>query len=177
MQLHLLFLLATGLYITGCNQSANNNQTATTTTTAPSTEEQSVETANGSAFKKEGSLAFVSKSGADTLRKIDIQLAQTDKQREDGLMYRKSMSDDQGMLFIFPDMEERSFWMKNTYISLDIIYIDDKMEIVSIQKYATPLSEQSLPSFKKAQYVLEVNGGFADKYHIAYGDKIAYTKL
>ncbi|MBV8252228.1 MAG: DUF192 domain-containing protein [Chitinophaga sp.] len=176
MHLHLKLLLAAGLYITGCNQSANSNQSATDTTTMPA-EVQSVETANGSAFKKEGNLAFVSKSGADTLRKIDIQLAQTDQQREDGLMYRKSMSDDQGMLFIFPDMDERSFWMKNTYISLDIIYIDDKMEIVSIQKYATPLSETSLPSFKKAQYVLEVNGGFADKYHIAYGDKIAYTKL
>ncbi len=58
------------------------------------------------------------------------------------------------MLFIFPDMEERAFWMKNTYISPDIIYIDDKLEIVSIQKYATPLSEESLPSFKKAKYVL-----------------------
>jgi uncharacterized membrane protein (UPF0127 family) len=174
MQIHLSLLLAAGLYVAGCNQPASNSQAADTTSTPVA--EQQVETSNGIAFKKEGTLAFVSKSGADTIRRIDIQLAQTDQQREDGLMYRKSMTDDQGMLFIFPDMEERSFWMKNTYISLDIMYIDDKMEIVSIQKYATPLSEQSLPSFKKAQYVLEVNGGFADKYHIAYGDKIAFTK-
>jgi len=175
MHLYLKLLLVAGLSAAGCNQSASSNQAATDTSTAPVAEQQ-VETANGIAFRKDASLAFVSKSGADTLRKIDIQLAQTDQQREDGLMYRKSMTDDQGMLFIFPDMEERSFWMKNTYISLDIIYIDDKMEIVSIQKYATPLSEQSLPSFKKAQYVLEVNGGFCDKYHIGYGDKISYTK-
>ncbi|MBV7529488.1 DUF192 domain-containing protein [Chitinophaga sp. sic0106] len=175
MHLYLKLLLVAGLSSAGCNQSASSNQSAADTTTAPVAEQQ-VETANGIAFRKDAALAFVSKSGADTIRKIDIQLAETDPQREDGLMYRKSMTDDQGMLFIFPDMEERSFWMKNTYISLDIIYIDDKMEIVSIQKYATPLSEQSLPSFKKAQYVLEVNGGFCDKYHIGYGDKIVYNK-
>ncbi|RFS18710.1 DUF192 domain-containing protein [Chitinophaga silvatica] len=173
MQLHLKCILIASLYVASCNNSNTSSNNASET---PVTE-ANVETSNGSAFRKEGTLAFVAKSGADTLRKIDIQLAQTDEQRADGLMYRKSMSDDQGMLFIFPDMDERSFWMKNTYISLDIIYIDDKFEIVSIQKYATPLSEEGLPSFKKAKYVLEVNGGFSDKYHIAFGDKIVYQKL
>ncbi|MCW3464700.1 DUF192 domain-containing protein [Chitinophaga nivalis] len=178
MQLHLKCILMVGISIAGCQGNQGNNSDAGTTTTpaAGSVEstEQTTATSNGNAFKKEASLVFIAKSGTDTLRKIDIQLAQTDQQREDGLMYRKSMTDEQGMLFIFPDMEERSFWMKNTYISLDIIYIDDKMEIVSVQKYATPLSEQGLPSYKKAKYVLEVNGGFCDKYHISYGDKIAY---
>lgn len=177
MQLHLKCLLIASLYAAGCHQS-NTSNTANTadTATAATTTEAATVTSNGTAFKKQGTLAFLGKSGADTLRKIDIQLAQTDEQRADGLMYRKSMTDDQGMLFIFPDMEERAFWMKNTYISLDIIYIADNMEIVSIQKYATPLSEESLPSYKKAKYVLEVNGGFSDKYHIAYGDKIAYQQ-
>jgi uncharacterized protein len=173
MQLHLKCILIASLYAAGCHQNTGNSNTADTGTVA--TTEVATETSNGTAFKKQGSLAFLSKSGADTLRKIDIQLAQTDEQRADGLMYRKSMTDEQGMLFIFQDMEERAFWMKNTYISLDIIYIADNMEIVSIQKYATPLSEASLPSYKKAKYVLEVNGGFCDKYHIGYGDKIAYN--
>ncbi|MFY0255891.1 DUF192 domain-containing protein [Chitinophaga sp. 30R24] len=172
MQLHLKCILITGLYAAGCHQPNNSNNTAGNSTSAPATE-----TSNGTAFKQQGTLSFIAKSNADTLRKIDIQLAKTDQQRTDGLMYRKSMSDDQGMLFIFPDMEERAFWMKNTYISLDIIYIADNMEIVSIQKYATPLSEESLPSYKKAKYVLEVNGGFSDKYHISYGDKITYETL
>lgn len=175
MQLHLKCILITSLYIAGCHQNAHNagdtggdaGAAATATT---------METSNGAAFQKQGELAFLSKSGADTIRKIDIQLAQTDEQRADGLMYRQSMTDGQGMLFLFPSMEERAFWMKNTYISLDIVYIDDQMEIVSIQKYATPLSEESLPSYKKAQYVLEVNGGFCDKYHVGYGDKISYSK-
>jgi uncharacterized membrane protein (UPF0127 family) len=176
MQLHLKCVLIASLYVAGCHQNTGNSNSNAVDSSTVATTEATTETANGSAFKKHGSLAFLSKSGADTLRKIDIQLAQTDEQRADGLMYRKTMTDDQGMLFIFPDMEERAFWMKNTYISLDIIYIDDNMEIVSVQKYATPLSEQSLPSYKKAKYVLEVNGGFCDKYHIAYGDKIAYQQ-
>ncbi|WP_143306120.1 DUF192 domain-containing protein [Chitinophaga vietnamensis] len=177
MQLSLKYLLIASLYVAGCHNNNSNTATDTSSATPAEQTQASASTSNGIAFKKEADLAFIAKSGADTIRKIDVQLAQTDQQREDGLMYRKSMTDDQGMLFIFNDMEERSFWMKNTYISLDIIYIDDKMEIVSIQKYATPLSEQSLPSFKKAQYVLEVNGGFCDKYHIGYGDKISYKKI
>lgn len=174
MQLHLKCILIASLYAAGCHQNNGNSNNSVADTNTTVTTEAATETANGTAFKKQATLAFLSKSGADTLRKIDIQLAQTDEQRADGLMYRKSMTDEQGMLFIFPDMEERAFWMKNTYISLDIIYIADNMEIVSIQKYATPLSETSLPSFKKAKYVLEVNGGFCDKYHIGYGDKITY---
>ena len=175
MQLHLKCILITSLYIAGCHQNARNSDDTGNTSSVAATDAV-METSNGTAFKKQGDLSFISKSGADTIRKIDIQLAQTDAQRADGLMYRKSMTDGQGMLFLFPEMEERAFWMKNTYISLDIVYIDDNMEIVSIQKYATPLSEESLPSFKKAQYVLEVNGGFCDKYHIGYGDRISFSK-
>ncbi|MBO9151867.1 DUF192 domain-containing protein [Chitinophaga sp. GCM10012297] len=130
----------------------------------------------GPVFKKEGSLSFISKAKGDTIKTIDIEIAETDDERARGLMDRKSMLDSQGMLFIFAAPEEQSFWMKNTYISLDIMYVDEKFEIVSIQKYATPLSEESLPSFKKAQYVVETNAGFADKYKIAFGDKIAFTK-
>lgn len=174
MQLPFKYILIAALYASGCHENTGNSTATETSSSKAGTESPAPVTANGSEFRKDASLAFLSKNNADTIRIIDIQLAKTDQQREDGLMYRKSMSDDQGMLFIFPDMEERSFWMKNTYISLDIIYLDDKLEIVSIQKYATPLSEQSLPSFKKAQYVLEVNGGFCDKYHIGYGDKVVY---
>jgi uncharacterized membrane protein (UPF0127 family) len=161
-----LFNIGLCLYIAGChNNQAGRNIVATT-----------IVTDDGPKFTKEGELYFLSKINNDTLRKIDIELATTNQERAQGLMDRKSMTDDQGMLFIFPAAEEQSFWMKNTYISLDIIYADDHKEIVSVQKYTTPLSEESLPSFKKAQYVLEVNAGFCDKYHIAYGDKITYQE-
>jgi uncharacterized membrane protein (UPF0127 family) len=157
-----LFNIGLCLYIAGChNNQAGRNPVATVTVDS---------------FTKEGELYFLSKVNNDTLRKIDIELATTNQERAQGLMDRKSMTDEQGMLFIFKTATEQSFWMKNTYISLDIIYIDDQKAVVSVQKNTTPLSEESLPSFKKAQYVLEVNAGFYDKYHIAYGDKISYKE-
>lgn len=168
-----LFNIAFCLYIAGCgDRTGSSSNTAATDTTAGTAVSDA-----GPKFTKEGELYFLSRANNDTIRKIDVELAETDDERAKGLMDRRSMSDDQGMLFIFSNAEEQSFWMKNTYISLDIIYVDENKEIVSIQKYATPLSEESLPSFKKAMYVVEVNAGFCDKYHIAYGDKIAYTKF
>jgi uncharacterized membrane protein (UPF0127 family) len=64
--------------------------------------------------------------------------------------------------------------MKNTMISLDIIYVDSNKKIVSIQKKAKPYSEESLPSFGNAQYVVEVNGGYCDKYDIQVGDTVVF---
>jgi uncharacterized membrane protein (UPF0127 family) len=168
-----LFNIAFCLYIAGCGDRTGTNSGNNTADTAASA---ATTTDAGPEFTKEGELYFVSKANNDTIRKIDVELAETDDERAKGLMDRRSMTDDQGMLFIFSSAEEQSFWMKNTYISLDIIYVDENKEIVSIQKYATPLSEESLPSFKKAMYVVEVNAGFCDKYHVAYGDRIAYTK-
>lgn len=169
----LLFNAGLCLYIAGChnNRSQVSNISSSETATTVSTADKEPQ------FKKEGVLYFLSKVNNDTLRQIDIELATNDQEKAQGLMDRKSMKDTQGMLFIFPHAEEQSFWMKNTYISLDIIYIDEKKEIVSVQKYTTPLSEESLPSFKKAQFVLEVNAGFCDKYHIAYGDRISYKEM
>lgn len=168
-----LLNIAFCIYIAGCgDRSGTSSGTTTTDTTAAVT----TTTDTGPKFTKEGELYFISKASNDTIRKIDAELAETDDERAKGLMDRKTMTDDQGMLFIFSAPDEQSFWMKNTYISLDIIYVDENKEIVSIQKYATPLSEESLPSFKKAMYVVEVNAGFCDKYHVAFGDKIAYTK-
>ncbi|WP_246197796.1 DUF192 domain-containing protein [Chitinophaga agrisoli] len=170
------FNMAFVLYIAGCgNRTGNTSTTTASDTAASATTAPAVD--NGPQFKKEGELYFIGKAKNDTLRKIDIELAETDDERATGLMNRKSMTDDQGMLFIFSQAEEQSFWMKDTYISLDILYVDDKQEIVSFRKYATPLSEESLSSFKKAMYVVEVNAGFCDKYHVNVGDKIAYTKL
>jgi uncharacterized protein len=171
----LLFNAGLALYIAGCSNSSNRSSVGGNV--AANSANISTVAENGPPFKKEGVLYFLSKVNDDTLRQIDIEFADNDQERAQGLMDRKSMSDTQGMLFIFPDAAEQSFWMKNTYISLDIIYLGKDKEIVSVQKYTTPLSEESLPSFKKAQYVLEVNAGFCDKYHIAYGDKVTYKAI
>lgn len=125
-------------------------------------------------FIKEGELAILDPTGKRVLQKFDIEISQIPEEREQGLMYRKSMSDQQGMLFLFDYPEPQSFWMRNTYISLDIIYLNEKLEVVSIQKNAAPQSEKPLPSGKPAQYVLEINGGLSDKLGIKPGTKVAW---
>lgn len=127
-------------------------------------------------FKKEGELEFVSKDGKTQIKKIDIEIAEDNPERMQGLMYRKSMDDAQGMLFIFENEEQQGFWMKNTIIPLDIIYVNALKEIVKIYKNTIPFSEKDLPSGKPALYVVEVNGGFADKYGVREGDRINYDK-
>ncbi|MDO5608937.1 MAG: DUF192 domain-containing protein [Capnocytophaga sp.] len=124
-------------------------------------------------FTKEGELSVF--KGDTLLKTLDIEFADTLSERELGLMYRKSMAENQGMLFIYPDQQpELSFYMKNTYIPLDIIYINSEMQIVSIVRNAKPLDETSLPSGKPAQYVLEINGGRAAAWGIEVGDTVTY---
>ena len=123
-------------------------------------------------FVKEGALQFYQDD--NIVKSIDIEIANTAKEIEQGLMYRQKMDEDKGMLFIFPEMQPRGFWMKNTLIPLDIIYVDSDKIIVSIQKNTTPLSKQNLPSEGDAQYVIEVNAGFSDTYGLKAGDKVEF---
>jgi uncharacterized membrane protein (UPF0127 family) len=129
----------------------------------------------GPQFVKEGVLSIIGVAG-DTIRTIDIEIADTESERTIGLMHRRSMPDTQGMLFIFDEEEQRSFWMRNTLIGLDIIYIRANGEIESIAKYTVPMSERSVPSKGPATYVLEVIEGFCDRYNVKEGDKIAFSK-
>jgi uncharacterized membrane protein (UPF0127 family) len=126
-------------------------------------------------FKKEGELTFTDLTGNPTI-KIDIEIADNDYERQLGLMKRESMGEMQGMLFIFPEEKYQSFWMFNTLFSLDMLFINSNKEIVTIHKNTKPLSEESYPSSKPAQYVLEVNGGFCDKYNIKVGDKVFWME-
>ena len=104
-------------------------------------------------FSKEGELELFNDQDS-LIVKLDIEIADDDIQTERGLMYRRSMKENQGMLFIFPEVELRSFWMKNTYIPLDLIFLDENRIIVHIHEGAKPRSEASIPSLKPAKYVL-----------------------
>ena len=129
------------------------------------------------AFKKEGELTLY-KSTTDTIISIlDIEIADTDYDVQTGLMYRNAMQENQGMLFVFPTMIKRYFYMKNTRIPLDLIYLDNDKLIVSFQENASPLDESSLPSEVPAQYVLEVNAGLAEKWLLEIGDRMEYSDL
>jgi uncharacterized membrane protein (UPF0127 family) len=108
---------------------------------------------------------------------VKAELAFTDETRAQGLMYRKSMPQDAGMLFLFPSLDQHSFWMKNTLIPLDMIWINDRKEIVYYVT-ATPCKKDPCDSYvpmQKAQYVLEVNSGFASKHHLKIGDKVEFN--
>ena len=126
-------------------------------------------------FKKEGELLFINTTIGDTLAAIDIEIADNEQKTAQGLMYRSSMPQNAGMLFLMPNEEIQGFWMRNTYIPLDIIFINSKMEIVTIHRNTTPMLESSYISTAPALYVVEVNAGFCSKNNINEGAKIDYT--
>jgi uncharacterized membrane protein (UPF0127 family) len=127
-------------------------------------------------FKKEGELYLFKASNDSLIKQINIEIADDDYQTQTGMMYRKSIKDTQGMLFVFPDSQDRFFYMRNTEIPLDIIYIDENKTIVSIQKNAKPFDETSLPSQGPAKYVLEINAGLSTEWNLEKGDKIQFSK-
>ena len=125
-------------------------------------------------FTKEGELAIYN-TETDALKVVlDIEIADTDFDIQTGLMYRNTMDTKQGMLFIFEDEKERFFYMKNTRIPLDIIYINSNKKIVSFQKNAKPFDEMSLPSGGPAKYVLEINAGLSDIWGLKVEDSISF---
>lgn len=127
-------------------------------------------------FRKEGELTFRNAEG-EFISKIDIELADDDESRSTGMMYRAKMGEDQGMFFIFPYENFQSFWMRNTVLPLDIMFVNSQLEIVTIHRNAKPFDENSYPSTAIAQYVVEVNGGYSDKYDLKVGDKIVWRKM
>ena len=126
-------------------------------------------------FKKEGVLKIKKADSDSIIKTLDIEIADNEYETQTGLMYRTQLETNHGMLFIFPDVQMRSFYMKNTKIPLDIIYIDEDKTIVSVQKNAKPFDETSLPSDAPAKYVLEINGGLFDEWQLAVGDWIAFS--
>jgi uncharacterized membrane protein (UPF0127 family) len=128
-------------------------------------------------FVKEGTLAINKAQTDSVLVRLDIEIAESDYETETGLMYRKSMGENQGMLFIFPDIRQHFFHMKNTEFGLDIIFLDENLKIVSFQENAKPFDEKLLPSLVPVKYALEVNSGLAEKWLLEVGDKVEFTKL
>lgn len=126
-------------------------------------------------FIKQGELTFF-KADSTVIVKIDIEIADDDARRERGMMYRRQMELNRGMLFIFEDEDLRSFWMKNTYLPLDILYISAQKKIVRIHENVATLNERSIPSDFPAKYVLEVNAGFCSLYNILDGDEVTFVR-
>jgi len=101
-----------------------------------------------------------------------VEIADTEQSRERGLMFRKELPPGRGMLFDFHREQQVGFWMKNTLIPLDMIFIDGRGRIVSIEQDAKPMSEDVIMSGGQVRAVLEVDGGTARRLGIAPGDRV-----
>jgi uncharacterized protein len=116
-------------------------------------------------------LEIATKSG---VRMFSVEMAKTDEERAKGLMYRKELADGRGMLFDFTPEQTISMWMKNTYISLDMIFIGADGRVTRIAENTEPESTRIISSGSPAKAVLEVIGGTARKYGIAQGDQVVH---
>ena len=116
-------------------------------------------------------LEIVTKSGVQV---FSVEMAATEQEKETGLMYRKELADGKGMLFDFTPEQEVSMWMKNTYVSLDMIFIRSDGTILRIAENTEPLSTRIIPSRGLAKGVLEVVAGTAKKYGIEPGDRVGH---
>ena len=108
---------------------------------------------------------------------LHLELAVDDAERARGLMFRETIAPKWGMLFVFPDERPLSFWMKNTLIPLDMIYIDAEGRVVSIIENAEPLSLEPRPSGAPARYCLEVAGGRAARWGVEPGATLSLTRV
>ncbi|MCJ7467856.1 MAG: DUF192 domain-containing protein [Maribacter sp.] len=127
-------------------------------------------------FKKEGELSIYRQKVDTLIANINIEIAETDYETETGLMYRKGMAEDQGMLFIFPGARLHNFYMKNTEFPLDLIFINENLAVASFAENAKPFDETSLSSEVPVKYVLEVNAGLAQKWSLQVGDRVEFTR-
>lgn len=105
---------------------------------------------------------------------VTAEIADTDEKRTYGLMNRESLAANAGMLFVFDETDEHSFWMKDTLISLDIIFIDVNKAIVYIEESATPLSTDRIQASSESLYILEVNGGYCAANNVQIGDVVGF---
>lgn len=157
--LGLVIIIAIYGYLAKASHKQNTNPTPTET--------QSYE------FRKDGELKFISQEG-NIFHSIDIEIADSEATRTLGLMNRKSMFNNQGMLFIYNSPHLVTMWMKNTHIPLDMIFIKEDKTISEIKPNTTPFDEKHLTSREPVQYVIEVTAGFAESYGIKPGQRVEW---
>lgn len=108
---------------------------------------------------------------------VRVEVVRRPEERERGLMYRRHLDEDAGMLFVYPAEGHLRFWMKNTYLPLDMIFIGDNRRIVGVVRRAAPLTEEGREVDAPARFVLEVNGGFCDRHRIQIGGEVRFENV
>lgn len=118
----------------------------------------------------------VLKAPAGELR-VKVELARSEPERQRGLMFRQKLDDGRGMLFLFEQPEKLKFWMKNTYIPLDMIFINESKRVVSVEENAEPLTLTPRGPDEDSQFVLEVPGGWARKHGVGPGVDVRFENV
>jgi uncharacterized membrane protein (UPF0127 family) len=124
--------------------------------------------------RRPGEAEVVVRAGGRDFR-VKVEVARTGPERERGLMYRERLEPDHGMLFLFPQPEVLKFWMHNTYIPLDMIFMDAHRRIVYVEENAEPLTDAPRGPSTSTQYVLEVQGGFARREGLEPGSEVRFV--
>jgi uncharacterized membrane protein (UPF0127 family) len=126
-------------------------------------------------FDREGTLDFLRPDGS-TITTIAIEIAETDSARMRGLMQRRSLPERSGMLFLGDEVDTLSFWMANTPLPLDILFVGPDSEVVNIARRTRPYSREYIRSTAPAQFVVEVRAGFADRLGLTDSTRIRWRR-
>jgi len=122
----------------------------------------------GAPSLRSGKVIFLEAKAPDVL----VEVVEREQDRARGLMYRKSMPESQGMLFVFPERENHTFWMHNTCIPLDMLFIDSDGTIVGIEENTPTMNDSTFECGCPSTYVLEVNAGWTRRHGVAAGQKV-----
>lgn len=160
------------MIIAGCGRGADRSEPGPDTRPTPNTARPN----NVKPVDDSKPAAVVLTSAAGELR-IAVEVARTPRQRDRGLMYRQHLPPDHGMLFIFAHERIQSFWMKNTLIPLDMIFISKDMTIAGIVENAEPQTKTSRRVDAPSSYVLEVNGGWSKDHGVAAGTTVRFENI
>lgn len=131
-------------------------------------------TTAGVAFADDATLTIVS---GENRHVFNVEVVDTDETRARGLMFRQSLDPDAGMLFDFVDERPVSFWMQNTLIALDMLFVKADGEIVRIHENAIPLDTTAIPSGEPVRFVLEIPGGRSAELGLAVGDRLDHPRI
>jgi uncharacterized membrane protein (UPF0127 family) len=161
---HYVVLLAVCLGVSACKSTSSTSSNSTADTSKKPVQDA----------PPPGALATLSAPGHDPVR-VRIEVVQSAEDRQRGLMYRKHLDPDAGMLFLFEQPQQLTFWMHNTLIPLDMLFITTDWKVLGIVENATPLTDSARSVPGLSQYVLEVNAGFARRHGLGPGTSVDYT--
>lgn len=158
-------LLFISLFLTGCGSDSERES-------APEPSGQQ----SGRTLNYTASVDFIDNQG-NTISTVEVAVADDDESRSEGLMDVFELPRDAGMLFIFEDESPRSFWMANTPLSLDILFVNSEMEIIRIHRNTAPYSQDNILSDGPARYTIEVNAGYTQRHDIMEGMSVRFSGI